>query len=339
MKVVYAPAHAGHRGRSELKDGQLGPSVECPERADSVLAALGETDVVAPAPLAPDRLRSIHDPDYLAFLAGIWDTWSAEGRDWDALPLTGRARGMESARIPRTADGQLSHYCFDTGTPIGPGTHAAALAAAACALEAQALVAGGEAVAFALARPPGHHALADQCGGYCYLNNAALAAQAFIDGGAGRVAVLDIDAHHGNGTQTIFYGRADVCVASVHADPLEEYPFFSGFADEIGAGAGEGANLNLPLPAGTDWSGYAPALDRALSWIDSRRPEAVVISLGLDAYRGDPITDFALETEDFARAGAAIARLGLPTVVVLEGGYAVEALGANVVSFFSGLLG
>ena len=339
MKIVFSPEHAAYRGRSELKDGQLGPSVECPERAEAVLAAVaGAGEIVAPEPIDPARLQAVHAPDYIEFLAGAWPAWSAAGRDWDALPLTGRARGADSRRIPRSIDGRLSHYCFDTGTPIGPGTFAAALAAASCALTAQALVAGGEAVSFALARPPGHHALADQCGGYCFFNNAALAAQGFIDAGASRVAVLDIDAHHGNGTQAIFYDRADVAVASLHADPLDEYPFFSGFADERGAGPGEGANLNLPLAPGADFRAYGPALDRALSWIGDRGADALVISLGLDAYRGDPITELGLETDDFARAGSAIARLRRPAMVVLEGGYAIDAIGDCAAAFFSGLL-
>jgi acetoin utilization deacetylase AcuC-like enzyme len=342
MQTVYSPDHAAHRARSELRDGQLAPGVESPERAGSVLAAIsgaGIGEVVSPPPIDPRRLRSVHDAGYLEFLATIWDAWSAEGRDWDALPLTGRARGMRSPRVPRAVDGRISHYSFDTGTPIGPGTHAAAIAAASCALHAGSLVAGGEPVAFALCRPPGHHALADQCGGYCFLNNAALAAQAFIDAGAGRVAVLDVDAHHGNGTQEIFYECADVAVANVHADPADEYPFFSGFADERGAGAGEGANLNLPLPLGADFRAYAPALDRALAWLDERGADALVVSLGLDAYRGDPLTELGLETADFARIGAAISRLRRPAVVVLEGGYAVDDLGKNCVAFFEGLLG
>jgi acetoin utilization deacetylase AcuC-like enzyme len=238
---------------------------------------------------------------------------------------------------PITIDGQLSYFSFDAGTPITEGTWVAASASARVALTAARLVLGGERAAFALCRPPGHHATGDSFGGYCFINNRAVAAQAMRDGGAGRVAVLDVDYHAGNGTQTIFYERADVLTCSIHADPRQEYPFFLGHADETGGGAGVGANRNWPLPWGTGWDSWASALDDALATVRAFGPDALVVPLGVDTYRDDPISQFELDTPDYVRIGSAIGSLGLPTVVALEGGYATEAIGANVVNVLTGL--
>ena len=197
-------------------------------------------------------------------------------------------------------------------------------------------VLGGERSAFALCRPPGHHCGRDYLGGYSYLSNAAIAAEEAIAAGKKRVAILDVDYHHGNGTQDIFYDRADVAYASIHADPVMDYPYYWGHADEAGSGEGEGATLNLPLPRGTDWSGYEPALMQALEWIGKHEPELLIVSYGADTYEGDPISHFKLKTSDYAPMARRIAALGLPTVVVMEGGYAVDALGANVAEFLTG---
>ncbi|WP_144006999.1 histone deacetylase family protein, partial [Pelomonas sp. KK5] len=200
-------------------------------------------------------------------------------------------------------------------------------------------VAGGEARgAMALTRPPGHHAGADFYGGYCFLNNSALAAQALREAGAARVAVLDVDYHHGNGTQSIFYERADVFTVSLHGDPRTEYPFYLGYADERGAGAGEGANLNLPLPVGTDFARWGEALDVAIDAIRAHGAEALVVALGVDTYEGDPISRFRLRGADYPAMGERIAALRLPTVFVMEGGYAVAALGENVAGVLEGWL-
>ena len=199
-------------------------------------------------------------------------------------------------------------------------------------------MAGGAPAAFALCRPPGHHASQDLAGGYCYINNAAVAAQAFRDQGAARVAILDVDYHHGNGSQRIFYDRPDILYVSIHGRPEEEYPFLMGFADETGAGAGEGFNVNLPLTKGTLWSAYESALVTAAARIHSYSPDVLVVSLGADAYKDDPVSAFRLESEDFIRIGAAVARLNRPTLFVMEGGYAVEALGVNIVNALSGFL-
>jgi acetoin utilization deacetylase AcuC-like enzyme len=204
------------------------------------------------------------------------------------------------------------------------------------AITAQRLVAQGAPSAFALCRPPGHHAGSDFYGGYCFFNNAAIAAQAFIDNGARRVAVLDVDFHHGNGTQEIFYRRNDVLFCSLHGHPEDEYPYFSGYEDETGEGAGDGFNANFPLRPGTAWAQYRPALAAALKRIDAYGADALVISLGVDTYENDPISSFKLKCEDYLRLGEMIAGAGRPTLFVMEGGYAVEEIGINTVNVLTG---
>jgi len=200
-------------------------------------------------------------------------------------------------------------------------------------------VLGGERAAFALGRPPGHHAHGDLYGGYSFLNNAAIAAETLRRGGAARVAVLDIDYHHGNGTQSIFYDRADVLFVSLHADPAQEFPYFLGHADERGAGPGLGHTVNMPMRHGTGAELWMAALEEGCRAIAGHGSEALVVSLGVDTYEGDPISRFRLATEDFPPIGARIAGLGLPTVFVMEGGYAVDALGSNVAGVLSGFAG
>ena len=225
---------------------------------------------------------------------------------------------------------------LDAGTPITSGTWTAARAGADCAIAAALHVADGACAAFALTRPPGHHAGADFFGGYCFLNNAALAAQHLRNSGLQRVAVLDIDYHHGNGTQAIFYDRPDVLFTSIHGDPHTEYPFYLGYADEVGTGAGHGFNLNLPLPRGTDFGQWRGALTHALQGIAKFGAQALVVSLGLDTFEGDPISGFKLCSDDYFRVGEDIAKAGLPTVFAFEGGYAVAELGVNAVNVLEG---
>jgi acetoin utilization deacetylase AcuC-like enzyme len=221
----------------------------------------------------------------------------------------------------------------DLSAPIVQGTFAAARAAADCALSAAQAVAGGDRAAFALCRPPGHHAGRSNCAGYCYLNNAAIAANWLS--AAGRAALLDVDYHAGNGTQDIFYERGDVLTISIHADPAFEYPYFSGYADERGAGAGSGMHQNLPLPAGTDDAAYLVALETALEALRGFGPEFLVVSAGMDIYRADPLGKIRVSSEGIAEIGRRIAALRLPTVIVMEGGYNNDALGGNVVGFLS----
>jgi acetoin utilization deacetylase AcuC-like enzyme len=290
---------------------------------------------VAPRRFGREPILRVHDAGFVRFLETAHAAWRARHAHSDALPIGFVAPGMRR-RCPTTIDGQLGYYCFDCGTPITAGTWQAASAAVDIALTAAAAVL--EQPAFALCRPPGHHAGSDFYGGYCYLNNAAVAAQYLRDRGAGRVAVLDLDYHHGNGTQEIFWRRDDVLFVSLHADPAEEYPFFSGHADEIGGDQGSGYTRNLPLPRGTAWSEYGAALATALGHVHDFGPDALVVSFGADTFARDPLGDFALVRDDFARMGAAVGRLRRPTAIVMEGGYAVEELGANVAAFLGGFI-
>jgi acetoin utilization deacetylase AcuC-like enzyme len=242
-------------------------------------------------------------------------------------------------RCPSNITGRLGFYAMAGETSISAGTWEAALAAADVAVTAAAQLRKGERAAFALCRPPGHHAARDLYGGYCFLNNAAIAAQFLRDQGAARVAILDVDFHHGNGTQDIFYDRADVLYVSLHGDPAQAFPYFSGFADEVGAGAGAGYNLNLPLPPATGFDAWADALTAALERIRRFGADALVVSLGVDTFAQDPISFFKLESADFTRYGRMIGGCKLPTLFVFEGGYAVAEVGVNAVNVLSGFEG
>jgi acetoin utilization deacetylase AcuC-like enzyme len=332
MQVVHSPLHARHDGGVELHRGELVPSYESPDRIDHILRAVQASGlgVIAPREFAIERLHAVHDPAFVEFLRTAYARWQEEGRGGSMLPSGFPARSLRRDRVPEGVNGAMGYYAFDAGTPIVAGTWDAAFAAARCALTAAALVSDGAKAAYALCRPPGHHAAHSVYGGYCYLNNAALAAQALRDAGFARVAVLDVDYHHGNGTQDIFWTRDDVFFASLHGSPETEYPYFLGFADERGAGAGEACTLNLPLPRGTGWTAYGDALDVALRAIERFGADALVVSLGVDTFEGDPISSFALNGTHFLAIGERIAALRLPTVLVQEGGYAVEEIGANV---------
>lgn len=338
MKTIYSPLHAQQDAKAEYIRGLKVPSFEMPLRAELVLKRI-ETQclgpVLEPKSFGIEPLLRVHDEEFVAFLSTAWERWSAENGEIDGFPNAWPP--PRSWRVKTSRPGaELGRYCIDMSSPIMAGTWTAATSAAHSALTAMEIVAGPEKMAFALCRPPGHHAGRDYFGGYCFLNNAAIAAQAFIDGGARRVAVLDVDYHHGNGTQDIFYGRDDVLTISLHADPMTEYPYYSGYADETGEGAGEGHNLNLPLPWGTQYSQYQLALDMALARIAAFGADAVVVSLGVDTFEGDPISRFKLKTADFTGIGRAIATSGRPTLFVMEGGYAVEDIGINTVEVLSG---
>ena len=338
MLTVYSEEHRHQDGKAELINGQLLPCFEMPRRAEMILARVREVqlgEVVPPEDHGRGPIERVHRRDFVEFLARAWDDWLAAGRTHDALPLCWPTRTLRQV-CPETIDGRLSYYSLDAGTPITAGTWRAAYASAQVALTGARRVAEGAPAVFALCRPPGHHAAADVYGGYCFLNNAAIAAQALRDQGAGRVAILDVDYHHGNGSQAIFYDRGDVLVANLHADPRDEYPFFLGYAEETGLGAGEGANLNYPMRHGTGFDLWAEALDHACGKIAAWRADALVVSLGVDTYAGDPISRFRLESPDFVTYGRRIAKLGLPTLFVMEGGYAVDAIGLNAVNVLTG---
>ena len=325
------------------------PCYESPQRATAIreaLLATGEFAVEAPTEHGPDPIAAVHEVELIDLVEHAWTDAVAAGHDHDRplLPdtflLGAYSAGMTLERLPAGRHDRLGAYCFDTATPIVSGTASAARAAVDIALTAVDRVLAGEPLAYALCRPPGHHAGRNLIGGYCFFNNAAIAAQSMLDRGAQRVAILDVDFHHGNGTQQIFWDRGDVLYVSLHGDPAGSYPYFSGYATERGSGPGEGATLNLPLAGGTDGDAYLGALDEALRAIRDFDPDApLIVSLGFDTYHADPICNLSLHTDDYVRIGAAIASLAMPVVAIQEGGYAVEALGANAVAFLGGLAG
>ena len=318
--------------------GALVPCFEVPARADYVLAEIQNRKlgtVLPPQAFDETALTGIHSPRYLQFLASAWDQWVALDPahvDKDILPSVWPTRTFRTDIEPDNFAAKVGLYSYDAGTPFTSGTWAAARMGADCALSAAQQVVQGDRAAFALSRPPGHHAGADFFGGYCFLNNAALAAQHLRNAGMAKVAVLDIDYHHGNGTQAIFYDRPDVFFASIHGDPRTEYPFYLGHADETGAGAGQGANLNIPLPRGTDFARWSEGLEHALQAVSRFGADALVVSLGVDTFEGDPISGFTLQSADYLAVGQRLAAAGLPTVLVFEGGYAVADVGVNAVN-------
>ena len=341
MRIFATNDHHDHHC-IELDGGELIPSWEGPDRADIVdaeLRARGFIDVVEPAALDRSIVRRVHAPDYVDFLETAHARWVADGQAGDCAMSNGwPARRMRHIR-PDGIVAQLGYYSFAADCSIGEGTWSAVADAARTADAAANHVAAGGPAAFARCRPPGHHASRDQFGGYCYLNNAAIAAERLRESGVSRVAVLDVDYHHGNGTQDIFYNRDDVAFCSIHADPNVEFPYFLGHADEEGIGAGNGANRNLPLPRGSESASWFAAFDEAIGWIDDLGAEAVVVSLGVDTFVDDPISHFRLVSRDFLSLGQRLAEMNRPTVLVMEGGYATESLGTNMVNVLEGFAG
>ncbi|HWH17712.1 MAG TPA: histone deacetylase family protein [Allosphingosinicella sp.] len=333
MRIFFDRRQLAHAPAQELHNGGFMPYAEHPGRAEAILAAIGPAE--APEDHGEAPLLRVHPRHYLDFLKGAYESWREAGRPGDATGYVWPVRGRRRLPLDRI-DARLGQYSYDASTPIAEGTWTSAYWGAQSTLSALDAVLAGERTAFALCRPPGHHCGADYMGGYCYLNNAAIAAKAAITAGKCRVAILDIDYHHGNGTQDIFYDHGDVFFASIHADPATDYPFYWGHADETGEGEGEGATLNLPLPRGTAMPQFEPALDQALERIAAFAPDLLIVSYGADTFEGDPISYFKLTTADYPRLGRRIASAGYPTLIVMEGGYAVDALGANVAAFLSG---
>ena len=329
MRAFFSPRELGHVPDRELHNGGWTAHAETPDRARSIVAALPPLLPAVDHGLGP--IARVHTAEYLDFLRDAHRLWRTAGRDGDAIPYVWPVVGRRPLKLDRI-DALLGRFSFDAATPIASGTWDAAYWAAQAALTALDAALDGE-TAFALCRPPGHHAGADYLGGYCYLNNAAIAAAAARARGCRRVAILDVDYHHGNGTQDIFWEDGSVFYASLHADSATDYPFFWGHAGETGGGAGAGATLNLPLPRGTGIAAYLAALDMALAAVAAFAPELLVVSFGADTFAGDPIAGFALATADFAAVGARIAAAGWPVLVVMEGGYATAELGANVAKF------
>jgi acetoin utilization deacetylase AcuC-like enzyme len=349
LPVVWAEETLEHVPAAEIWVGVRTPGTELPERAtilrDAVVAAGGR---LVPAAGHDDvLLRSVHDGGFLDHLASVHDDWLAAGFDEDpgqdrvvpyVFPTPAMLGRAVAPRVPAAIHARAGLYCYDTMTLVGPGTWAAARAAADAAQTAADLVAAGERSAYAICRPPGHHATRAGYGGSCYLNNAAVAAAGLRAAGIGSVAVVDVDAHHGNGTQSLFYERPDVFYGSVHVDPgAGWFPHYVGFADETGAGAGAGANRNVPLAPGTGDAGWLAGLEAICADVAAFGAEAVVLSLGVDAAADDPESPLQVTLDGYARAGALVRDLGVPVVAVHEGGYHLPTLGELTVAALRGL--
>ena len=333
IPVYFDARQLVHEPLQELHNGGWTPYAEISERARNILSQIREPANVKDFGLEP--VLAVHDAGYVEFLRTAHEEWRAAGREGDAIGYTWpvvRRREVALTRI----DAKLGRYSMDAATPIAEGTWEAAYWSAQTALSAlDAMLAGECRHAFALCRPPGHHSGSDYLGGYCYLNNVAIAASHARQSGR-RVAILDVDYHHGNGTQDIFYEDGEMLFVSIHADPATDYPFFWGHADERGEGAGEGASLNLPLPRGTGGAEYLAALEKGLQAIRDHGADLIALSFGADTFEQDPISQFKLRTDDYPVIAGRIASLGLPVLVVMEGGYAVGELGRNVDAFLTG---
>ncbi|AJY46204.1 histone deacetylase family protein [Martelella endophytica] len=340
MRVIYSEDHKFRDAKTELHGGELVRPFEGPFRAEWILAALKEkefSEIVAPEAHDLSVPLKLHDAGYLEFLETVWERWIAAGFTSEAIPISLPVRRSYKARPPRNIDGLLGYYANSVETSITEGTYRAAIAAKDCALSGADHLAAGNRFAFSLCRPPGHHAGIDLFGGYCFLNNAAIAAQRLLDKGAGKVAILDVDFHHGNGTQDVTYERDDIFFASLHGDPDDAFPYFWGHAEETGRGRGEGFNANFPMPAGTAWPAYREALAAALGRIADFGAEALIVSLGVDTFEKDPISFFRLKTPDYLEMGRMLAATGLPALTVMEGGYGVPEIGYNVANVLIGI--
>jgi acetoin utilization deacetylase AcuC-like enzyme len=352
MKAVHTDRHRSHDPQVETYLGLPVPANEVPERAEVIrdaLAADGGFEIQAPTEHGTTPILAVHEPGLLRFLEAAWPEVERQRIDReflvaDTYPTRAMFAGMSDAAIasrpePEAIGGRVGWWGLDSSNPIVAGTYDAARWSVDVALTTADLVLGGETAAYGLCRPPGHHAAGAMAGGYCFFNNAAIAAQAIAEATGERVAILDVDVHHGNGTQQIFWRREDVLYVSLHADPVRLYPFFLGHADEVGEGPGTGANLNLPLPLRADDATYLAALDRALERIADEPGSVLVVSLGFDTFHLDPIGDLALTTPGYHEMGRRVGALGRRLVILQEGGYHLPALGANALAWLRGAEG
>ena len=291
--------------------------------------------ILDPVNFDMDIIYKIHDKKYVDFLNNAWNEWVALGFKGEAIPTVYPSRSMNSDVVPTFIEGKLGYYCLANETSISEGTVEAAYESVKVALTAADMLDEEKSV-FALCRPPGHHASKDQYGGYCFFNNVAIAAEKLKEKGAKRIFILDIDFHHGNGTQAIFYDRSDVFFVSLHGDPKNAFPHFLGHADEKGSGEGVGYNCNYPMPPGTPYDVWTKSLDDSISKIQNFSPDALIVSLGVDTYENDPISFFKLKSDDFFDVGRKIASINLPTLFVMEGGYAIKEIGVNTVNTLKG---
>jgi acetoin utilization deacetylase AcuC-like enzyme len=343
MLCVFTDRHQQHDPRHEVWAGVPTVPNEVPARAEAIRNALTEEagfTFLEPRDHGDGPILAVHDGGLVRYLEDAWLDWTKIAETAEIFPDTvlhpGLREGMGVAREPLTPLGRIGYWCFETMTPVVEGTYEAARSAVDVALTAADAVLAGERAVYGLCRPPGHHAARSVFGGFCFFNNAAIAAQHIVRQTGGPIAILDVDFHHGNGTQQIFYGRGDVLYVSLHGDPDRAYPYFAGWANETGAGDGEGANLNIPLPAECTDDQYLAALDRALQVIDGFESSALVVSLGMDTFGGDPLGDFALTTQVYDEVGRRVALLGRRTVILQEGGYVIPRLGENVSTWLRG---
>lgn len=341
MITVFDDAQRSHAPREFIVSGRPQPIPEIPQRIDMLLEGVNRLGgpVVSPPEIFGDTLALVHDRRYIQFLSTLWDRWKRlpDAADTPSANVFALGRpNLPPASYPDGVVGQCGWHLGDGSAPITSKTWAAARASAATAAHGAALILQGERLAYALCRPPGHHAAADVAAGFCYFNNSALAAALLTEAGR-RTAILDIDVHHGNGTEAIFYDRADVLTVSIHAHPKRFYPFFWGYAEERGRGEGEGFNLNLPLERGTTLKPYLDALETALRRVADFAPDVLVVAAGLDIAVDDPFQGFAIQTAEFETIGRHIAALGRPMLVVQEGGYPSPSLGLNLESLLRGL--
>lgn len=338
MKAFLDPRQRLHDPKHFMANGALLPNPEVPARIEVLKtgAEAAGCTFAAPADHGLGPIATLHSPEYLTFLRTAHARWSRiDGASPEVIPNIHPANRTDS--YPKSVLGQAGFHQTDTSCPISSGTWESAYWSAQTALSAADAIAAGGRAAYALCRPPGHHAFADLAGGFCFLSNAAIAAEALRARGL-RPAILDIDVHHGNGTQGIFYARADVLTVSIHADPMRFYPFYWGHAQERGAGPGVGCNLNLPLPRGTGDADYLATLATAMQAIASFGADVIVVALGLDAHENDPFKGLRITTPGFSQICEAITTPGLPLLIVQEGGYMSEELGPNLTAFLSPLI-
>lgn len=338
MLTFYDPRAKHRQAKTELVGGELVVPFESPKRVDMILGRINETQLGAVQGIKSyglDPIKAVHDEKYVTFISQVWDEWKTAGRTGEVIPVMWPTRRTRDDYIPHIIDGKVGYYALSGETSIEAGTWDAATASVDTALTAMYHVLEHQDAAFGLCRPPGHHAAVDLYGGYCFFNNAAIAAQEALNHGAKRVSILDVDYHHGNGTQQIFYQRSDVLYSSLHCTPLEEFPYYLGLADEKGKGQGEGYNDNHPLMPGATYGDWLRELDAALLRIDQYAPDLLIVSLGVDTYEADPIGTFKLKSPDFSDYGRRLKQVNRPTVFLMEGGYAVDAIGVNTVNVLS----
>ena len=338
MKTVYTKNHILRNSKTELFGGELVKPFERPERMEYILNEIKTRKlgpILDPVNFDMDIIYKIHDKKFVDFLNNAWNEWVALGFKGEAIPTVYPSRSMNSDVVPTFIEGKLGYYCLANETSISEGTVEAAYESVKVALTAADMLDEEKSV-FALCRPPGHHASKDQYGGYCFFNNVAIAVEKLKEKGAKRIFILDIDFHHGNGTQAIFYDRSDVFFVSLHGDPKDAFPHFLGHADEKGSGEGVGYNCNYPMPPGTPYDVWTKSLDDSISKIQNFSPDALIVSLGVDTYENDPISFFKLKSDDFFDVGRKIASINLPTLFVMEGGYAIKEIGVNTVNTLKG---